>query len=321
MVSPAGKSPDDQWPVQPGNVHAKDDFSHAYVHASAVDSPCDTDPDLDTVLHLGGHVGDNEGSHFWGFEFMKNEPGGFANLTANNGTSFTLDFSRSVGDILVSFTVPGNSSEQVQLELFRVTGFNGDGSAQFTPVSALPGCPTGPPDPKPQGFSALTSNSTNQVKAPPWNVPVCDPTADNGANTCRLAIGTNAAEDLLAQRDFAEASVDLQAFGINPCFTNVVFSSRSSHPLEGADVKDVGGGTSRSAGRRRASSSTTATPTASRTPATRRSRTGRSSSTGTGRRQGPRGHRRRGDRKRRNVDRHRDDRRQRGLRVPQPPER
>ena len=39
MVSPAGKSPDDQWPVKPGNVHAKDDFSHAYTHASAVDSP------------------------------------------------------------------------------------------------------------------------------------------------------------------------------------------------------------------------------------------------------------------------------------------
>ena len=34
MVSPAGKSPDDKWPVKPGNVHAKDDFSHAYVHAS-----------------------------------------------------------------------------------------------------------------------------------------------------------------------------------------------------------------------------------------------------------------------------------------------
>jgi hypothetical protein len=48
-------------------------------------------------------------------------------------------------------------------------------------------------------------------------------------------------EDLLAPRDFAEASVDLQAFGISPCFSNVVFSSRSSHPLEGADVKDVGG--------------------------------------------------------------------------------
>jgi hypothetical protein len=129
----------------------------------------------------------------------------------------------------------------VLLELFRVTGFNADGSAQFSLVSALPGCPTGPPTPKPQGFSALSSNSLNQVKAPPWNIPVCDPTADNNSPSCRLANGTTPAEDLLPERDFAEASVDLQAFGINPCFTNVVFSSRSSHPLEGADVKDVGG--------------------------------------------------------------------------------
>jgi hypothetical protein len=237
MVSPAGKSPDDKWPVKPGNVHGKDDFSHAYVHASAVDSPCDTDPDLDTVLHLGGHVGDNEGSHFWGFEFMKNAPGAFGNLTANDGSSFTLDFNRSVGDILVSFTVPGNSSQQVQLDLFRVTGFNADGSAIFTAAGALPGCPGSAP----RGFSKLTSNSLNQVEAPPWNIPVCDPTTDNGANTCRLANGLTNAEDLLAERDFAEASIDLQAFGINPCFSNVVFSSRSSHPLEGADVKDVGG--------------------------------------------------------------------------------
>ena len=33
-VSPAGKTPDDVWPVKPTSVHAKDDFSHAYVHAS-----------------------------------------------------------------------------------------------------------------------------------------------------------------------------------------------------------------------------------------------------------------------------------------------
>src|SRR5205823_4265194 len=65
------------------------------------------------------------------------------------------------------------------------------------------------------------------------------------ANQCRLANGTNAggvgADRLLANRDFAEASVDLAAFGISPCFTNVIFTSRSSHPLEGADVQDVGG--------------------------------------------------------------------------------
>jgi hypothetical protein len=249
-VSPAGKSPDDVWPVKPTNVHAKDDFSHAYVHASTVDSPCDDDGapgptgELadDIVLHLAGHVGDNEGSHFWGFEFMKNAPTGFASLKANDGSSFDLDFNRSVGDILVSFTVPGSQSEPVALELFRVSGFVASGSdagdAIFTLAGAQPSCPASAP----QGFSLLTTNAFGDVKAPPWNVPVCDPTADNAANTCRLANGTTAAEDLLAARDFAEASIDLTAFGISPCFSNIVFSSRSSHPLEGADVKDVGGG-------------------------------------------------------------------------------
>jgi hypothetical protein len=238
VVSPSGKSPDDVWPVQPGNVRPKNDFSHAYVHANSVDSPCDSDTLADdVVLHLGGHVGDNEGSHFWGFEFMATPPSGFDHLTANDGTSFDLDFNRQVGDILVSFTVPGNTSDPVELEIFKVTGFNSDGSAIFTLAGPLAGCPGG----QPQGFSLLRTNNFDDVKAPPWNVPVCDPTADNSANTCRLANGSTSAEDLLAPRDFAEASVDLTAFGISPCFTNVVFSSRSSHVLDGADVQDVGG--------------------------------------------------------------------------------
>jgi hypothetical protein len=238
IVSPSGKSPDDVWPVKPGNVRPKNDFSHAYVHANSVDSPCDSDTLADdVVLHLGGHVGDNEGSHFWGYEFMANPPSGFGNLKANDGSSFDLDFNRQVGDILVSFTVPGNTSEPVELELFKVTGFNADGSAIFSPAGALAGCPAG----QSQGFSLLRTNNFDDVKAPPWNVPACDPTADNSANTCRLANGTTPAEDLLPPRDFAEASVDLTAFGISPCFTNVVFSSRSSHVLDGADVQDVGG--------------------------------------------------------------------------------
>ena len=70
---------------------------------------------------------------------------------------------------------------------------------------------------------------------------MCDPTADNAANTCRLANGTTLAEDLIAPRDFAEASVDLAAFGINLCVSNVIFTSRSSHVIEGADIQDVGG--------------------------------------------------------------------------------
>jgi hypothetical protein len=242
IVSPSGKSPDDVWPVKPGNVRPKNDFSHAYTHASVVDSPCDSDTDLDDiVLHLAGHVGDNEGDHFWGFEFMANPPTGFGNLKANDGSSFDLDFNRQVGDVLVSFTVPGNTSNPVELELFKVTGFVASGSdagdAIFTPAGAQAGCPAG----QPQGFSLLRTNNFDDVKAPPWNIPVCDPTADNSANTCRLANGSTPAEDLLAPRDFAEASVDLTAFGITPCFTNVVFSSRSAHVLGGADVQDVGG--------------------------------------------------------------------------------
>src|SRR5262249_40390501 len=102
------------------------------------------------------------------------------------------------------------------------------------------GCPTGT-----QGLTLLSTNVTNDITAPPWNVPVCDPTAEDSANQCRLANGTNAGppsgDKTLAPRDFAEASVDLAAFGISPCFTNVIFTSRSAHVLTGADVQDVGG--------------------------------------------------------------------------------
>ena len=239
IVSPSGKTPDDVWPIKPGNVRPKNDFSHAYVHAQAVDSPCDEDSLLDdVVLHLGGHVGDNEGSHFWGYEFNATAPTNFNLLKEADGDSFNLDFNRVVGDMLVSFTVPGNASDPVSLDLFTVSGFQPDGDAIFTLAGALAGCP----DEQPQGLSLLATNNANDVEAPPWNVPVCDPTADNGANTCRLANGTTDSEDLLAPRDFAEASIDLTAFGIDPCFTNVVFTSRSSHVLEGADIQDVGGG-------------------------------------------------------------------------------
>jgi hypothetical protein len=239
IVSPSGKTPDDVWPVKPGNVRPKNDFSHAYVHAATVDSPCDADTDADdVVLHLAGHVSDNEGSHFWGFEFNGTAPENFDLLKEADGDSFDLDFNRVVGDMLVSFTVPGNANDPVALDLFTVTGFQPDGDAIFTLAGALPGCPAG----QPQGLSLLATNSANDVEAPPWNIPVCDPTADNASNTCRLANGLTNAEDLIAPRDFAEASIDLTAFGIDPCFTNVIFTSRSSHVLEGADIQDVGGG-------------------------------------------------------------------------------
>ena len=108
QVSPAGKSPDDKWPLKPGNVHAKDDFSHAYVHASVVDSPCDADSNADdVVLHLAGHVGDNEGSHFWGFEFMRNAPGAFATLKQKMPHSDFSEFEKDpkVDNLSKLFTV------------------------------------------------------------------------------------------------------------------------------------------------------------------------------------------------------------------------
>jgi hypothetical protein len=238
IVSPSGKSPDASWPIKPGNVRPKNDFSHAYVYARTAHSPCNPDANSqDPILYLGGHVGDNEGDHFWGFEFDKNAPTNFSQLTANAGDSFTLGFNRSIGDILVSITVPGSAGSPILLEIFRVTGFNADGSAQFTLAGTQSGCPANAP----QGLSELATNVTNDVTAPPWPVPACDPTADDSANQCRLASGTGTGDHLLPTRDFAEASVDLYAFGINPCFSNVIFTSRSAHVLEGADVQDVGG--------------------------------------------------------------------------------
>ena len=113
----------------------------------SVDSPCDTDPDADdVVLHLGGHVGDNEGSHFWGFEFMKNAPGGFHQPEGERRLVLHPRLQppgrRHPGLLHGS----GNSSDPVQLELFRVTGFVADGSAQLhVSVAALPGCPRDAP--------------------------------------------------------------------------------------------------------------------------------------------------------------------------------
>ena len=241
IVSPSGKTPDDVWPVKPGNVRPKNDFSHAYVHADTADSPCDPDAlPNNTMLHLGGHVGDNEGSHFWGFEFNENAPVNFDKLKANGalGTNFDLDFNRQVGDLLISITVPGNA-DPVQLVVFEVTAVDPvTGEATFAPAVPIAACPAGT-----DGNTELATNQTNNVEAPPWNVPVCDPTPpESNSNQCRAANGLTGPFELLAPRDFAEASIDLTAFGINPCFTNVIFTSRSAHPLEGADIQDVGGG-------------------------------------------------------------------------------
>ena len=76
-MSPSGKTPDDKWPIKPGNVRAKNDFSHAYAQAALIDSPCDDDNIANNVgLRLGGHVGDNEGDHAGGSSSTaRNRPG------------------------------------------------------------------------------------------------------------------------------------------------------------------------------------------------------------------------------------------------------
>ena len=194
-----------------------------------------------------------------------------------------------------------------------MTGFNADGSAQSSRRSAaLPGCPGRRP--QPQGFSLLTSNSFNQVEAPPWNVPVCDPTADNGANTCRLANGTDrrrgpAGGARLRRGERRPAGLRDQSRASRTSCSAAVRRTRSRAPTSRTSAAP----TSRCAGRRRASSSTTATPTASGTPVTRRSSNWQIKLYQRRRRQGPRGHRRRRDRQRRDRrSRTDDDQRQRG---------
>jgi hypothetical protein len=237
IVSPGGKQIADVWNIKQGSVTAKDDFSHAYSFFRFADSSCDADTDADDpFLALGGHRGDNEGDAFWGFELNDIGPTGFSSLTSNGGTTFDLDFNRSLGDLLVSFTLVGGGTNPL-LEVYR---WNGSTFA-LAPASCAvnPGAA--------QGDSLLRTNPTGDVLAPPWNVPVCDPTATNGANTCRIvnAAGSPpaaAGDNRIAPRDFTEAVIDFSAFGVsNVCFSSLIFTSRSAHPLETADLKDVGG--------------------------------------------------------------------------------
>ena len=117
-------------------MRPKNDFSHAYVYTRAADSPCVPGAAaMDTILYLGGHVSDNEGSHFWGFEFDQVAPTGFNSLQANNGSSFTLDFNRRPSRPRHPATsssrspVPGNAVDPVAIEVYQVTGFTADGNA------------------------------------------------------------------------------------------------------------------------------------------------------------------------------------------------
>jgi hypothetical protein len=233
-VSPGGKQIHDVWAIKPGGVTGKDDFSHAYSLFRLADSSCDADSLADDrFLALGGHRGDNEGDAFWGFELSQIAPAAFGGLASNSGSVFDLDFNRSVNDLLISFTLVGGGTNPL-LEVFSWNG------TTFAPAASL--CVGGS-----QGDSLLRTNPTSDIQAPPWNVPVCDPTTTNSSNACRVVNGSGAApaqsgDTQLATRDFNEAMIDLSAFvPASVCFNALIFTSRSAHPLETADLKDVAG--------------------------------------------------------------------------------
>jgi len=235
VVSPGGKQIQDVWNITEGSVTGKDDFSHAYNLFRNSDSSCDADTDADDrFLVLGGHRGDNEGDAFWGFELDQVPPTRFGDLVSNGGGTFDLDFNRTPGDLLISFTLTGGGTNPV-LEVFS---WNGSTFELLVPTL----CPGGS-----QGDSLLRTNPANDIQAPPWNVPACDPTSTNPANACRIVNQNGTApaqpgDNRLAPRDFNEAIVDLSAFvSGSVCFHSLLFTSRSAHPLETADLKDVGG--------------------------------------------------------------------------------
>jgi hypothetical protein len=173
IVSPGGKQIHDVWNIKGGGVTPKDDFSHAYNLFRMGDSSCDADGDADDrFLVLGGHRGDNEGDAFWGFELSQIPPARFDDVASNGGATFDLDFNRTPGDLLVSFTLVGGGTSPL-LEVFSWNG---------TTFASAPSLCGGT-----QGDSLLRTNATSDIQATPWNVPVCDPTSTNGSNSCRVA--------------------------------------------------------------------------------------------------------------------------------------
>lgn len=238
IVSPSGKTPDDVWPIKPGNNTPKNDVTHGYTLIREFDSPCvaTTGPDS-LIVFLAGERLNNEGDSFWGFELNQDAPTGFEHLTANqgggDGTNFSLDFNRTVGDVLVSVSLQKGGTVPT-IEVYEVTGFNADGSAIFELAPTT--CGAGTP------VSQGQTNAATDATAPPWNVLVCDPSSTNASNNCRLVNGGQT-DSAIPPRDFIEVAVDLGQYDIAPaCFNNVIFTSRSSSSVT-ADLKDVGGGT------------------------------------------------------------------------------
>src|SRR6266511_1975552 len=190
--------------------------------------------DGSTDSRFDGSGGDSECDAFWGFELDQVPPTRFGDLVSNGGGTFDLDFNRTPGDLLISFTLTGGGTNPV-LEVFS---WNGSTFELLVPTL----CPGGS-----QGDSLLRTNPANDIQAPPWNVPACDPTSTNPVNACRIVNQNGTApaqpgDNRLAPRDFNEAIVDLSAFvSGSVCFHSLLFTSRSAHPLETADLKDVGG--------------------------------------------------------------------------------
>ena len=77
IVSPSGKTPDDVWPIKPGNNTPKNDITHGYTLIRDFDSPCVAGTDADSqIVFLGGERLNNEGDSFWGFELNQVAPDG-----------------------------------------------------------------------------------------------------------------------------------------------------------------------------------------------------------------------------------------------------
>ena len=236
IVSPAGKTPDAVWPIKPGNNTPKNDVTHGYTLIREFDSPCVVGEANDSlIVYLAGERLNNEGDSFWGFELDQEAPTNFEKLTADggsgDGTSFDLEFNRTLGDVLVSVSLQKGGTVPT-IEVYEVTGFEADGDAIFTlnDGTACAGTPV----------SQGQTNGAADALAPPWNVLVCDPSGTNPANKCRLVNGEDS-DNAIPPRDFIEVAVDLAQFDIEPaCFNNVLFTSRSSASIT-ADLKDVGG--------------------------------------------------------------------------------
>ncbi len=248
IVSPSGQTPDDEWPISGGNNTPKNDITHGYLLFRQGDSVCDADSDPDDLFaYIGAERLNHEGSAFWGVELNKIAPDGFDDLKNNTPLDFTLDHNRTAGDMLISINLT-NGGEEAEITPFTLTSTPADGADANWTVAVSNCDPDGPNGNPPLiGDTQGATNTDGDVLAPPWNVLVCDPSETNKANSCRLVneagTGTEAGDRNVPERDFFEVVVDFTEFGIpSQCFGTAILTSRSSFPLNSADLKDVAGG-------------------------------------------------------------------------------